>query len=270
MKDIYLDRREFELKFNPKKPTSGLISLSHPELFITDKLNYHEYPKGFQDAVPSKVSMECNLILTNPAHDGIWLVADYDNDTLGIPSGHIDREWWEMYCTNHPYNIIYLTLIDAMVRLNPLYRDSASHDPYMRLTLSTQQAFPDIRDILHYVIGRSGFDIYRPCRDDLLFYQYWVKSLEYDEYVLLRDMKMFVLKEVTIPEDRIPALQNFSNHNFIWYSRKDHYYNIRTKKNRASLFASTFKEDARVSDDGLSILDNIFQTESIFGKLDIY
>ena len=81
--DIYMSRQEFLLKFHPKTPKNGgMLPLNHPELFITDKIQTHRYPENFQQQVPSQVSFRSELLITNEAHDGLWLFVRSSHGSL--------------------------------------------------------------------------------------------------------------------------------------------------------------------------------------------
>lgn len=277
MKELYLERREFELKVNPKKSTSGLFPLKHPELFINRNMRTHLFPKGFQSQTWDNVSIECCILLTNPIHDGIWLLVDDENDTIRIPGGFVigDDGIWDMFARfDKPYHVIYRTLIERLAEGGPAtFRDSWYLDPTMFPVMACDPKQPwtlaDIQDILNYTITKFNLNIHDPAKPDELFYQYKLTGSD-NETVTLQHIRIYLLKEVTLPIGPIVALTNYRNSNLIWYSRKDHYYNLREKTSRKGLFTSTYDVDIRTCDDGVCILDDIFRTEPVFGKLDIY
>ena len=197
IRDIYLDRDEFELKFHPKRPKNGrLIELNHPEAFINDKVKRHSYPVNFQRNVPGMVSFECNLLLTNPAHDGIWLFMDNDNDRIMIPGGYIQEEDWE-YAHKNPYYVIYSTLVRTMRDIHPLFRDTAAVDPI--LTFIRNPSLSELKDLLVYVVRQNRFQINNPVKPHLFYYQYWLSKSDDRQYIPLESMKIYLLLEISEP-----------------------------------------------------------------------
>ena len=73
-----------------------------------------------------------------------------------------------------------------------------------------------------------------------------------------------------MPDFVTPTLCNYINNQSVWYSRKDHLYNVKPKIDRRSLFSTPYENDVRVTPEGFSLLDKILSTESLFGKINIY
>lgn len=273
IREVYQDRKEFELKFMPERPKKpGLLSLENPERFITDHhIKRWGYSPGFQDSVPSKISFECNLLLTNPFHDGIWLYMDNEHRGIEIPGSCITEEDWE-YVNTNPYYVIMEALIRTMRDLDESYRNQALIDPILSM-MEKPSTLAELEDLLHFVTGRVGFKVHNPEKHPLLYYQYWLYPSWSKKPIELDRFKIYALLEVSEPKFQIPAFENYTSNGFLWYSRRDHKYNRSMsggRNCRKVTFQSTYRSDIRISDSGVDILDNIFSTESIFGKLDIY
>lgn len=267
--NIYMDRTEFLLKFHPRAHrTSGMLPLVHPDLFITDKIQTHRYPENFQKEIPNQISFKSELLITNEAHDGLWLFIDDNNKRTSFFGGYITPEDWK-YCHTNPYYVMFSTLIRAMVEAHPICRESVSFDPFLQM--SVEPTAREFVDMLCYLLRQFGLEVSTNCTM-LNFYQYWMYPIGCNEKRCLDSMRIYTLMEVKEPLGKIPALSGYTNQggNLVWYSRRDHMLNLKEKASRESLFDARYPDDLRVTDSGLDILDNIFRNESIFGKLNIY
>ena len=247
MRDIYINRMELGLKANPKE-VPLLTELRNPELFINPGLKIRKYPQDYSSYMdPSISGIICKLLLVNKARDGIWLTIETDKDKVSIPGGHVNEFEWDHYVTL-PYECILNTICRELVEEHLMLRNGE----YNLYNLN-----PD--DLLIYVVSKYGFTI-NPKVNFPLYYSYDHNG----------DLIIYVVKEVDMPDYNIPALSNFIINNSIWYSKKDHMYNIKAKIDRSSLFNSPYKNDIRVSMNGIGLLDKIFSTENLFGKMNIY
>ncbi len=275
MREIYFDRKEFEQKYRPdKNPINGLCPLNHPELFITSKIHSRSYPEGFQSDVPELVSFSCNLLLTNPSHDGIWLIKNDEKNEIDIPNGYITEEDWR-YVNKNPYYVIISSLIRTLGTINPIYRNTYMTDPMV--SFIDNPTLASLRDLLFYVLGQNRFEPTNPSAPMLFYYQYWLPNAHLYEMKhlhshckRLQDFTIYIILEVKEPVDKISPFTNYSKDCYLWYSRADHKYNRMTEDNKRSAFKSTYKTDIRLTESGLDVLENIFRTETIFGKINIY
>jgi hypothetical protein len=113
---------------------------------------------------------------------------------------------------------------------------------------------------------------------DLLYYQYHLspktampRGLENEEIDFRTlPMRMFVLKEVTHPSKDVPAFINYDWDHMIWYPKREHQMNYKTTSDRRVFFRSQYKNDIRLTAEGLMCLNQIFNDENRFGKIDIY
>jgi hypothetical protein len=274
MRDIYLDRKEFELKYDPGRPSSVMKPLNHPELFINDKITrVHTFPENFKLNVPTYVCFECSLILTNCGHDGFWLVMDDDKNTIDLPGGFVTEEDWA-YASQSPYYVIYSAILRSMIASHPVLREEEPYNPLLQL--SEIPTITELSDIMNFVIRR--YDLETADMVDSLYYLYrypnyetvtpygYVSSVEEE----IPHMHIFVIREVTSPIADLPPFVRNSNGHLIWYSRYEHHLNFRTSSDRRILLSSQYENDIRVSTTGLMVLNAIFSEENQFGKLDIY
>ena len=271
-REIYLERKEFELKFQPRHPKAGLLPLEQPGLFISPDSKRHSYPVGHQDLIANQTSIECDLLVTNQFHDGIWLFVDNESDSIRFPGGCITEEDW-MQVKKGPYHVLYQCLIRSLIDIHPIIRQDAFSDPLMN-SLGEYTRLPNLKDFLNYVISRHGFKFANPGDEPVFFYQYYLyPNSDITGTVRPLDrVRIYALIEVNDPDTQLPALINYMDRRgyYVWYSRRDHKLNRSCRTDRKSMFQSTYNQDIRTSESGVDILDNIFRTEPIFGKLDIY
>lgn len=275
MREIYLKRRDFELKFNPGRASKAMLPLMNPELFINDNMTTHTFPEGFQKNVPEKVSFECSLLLTNPTHSGLWLLMNEETSTISLPGGYITEEDW-IYASQNPYYVIYSTIIHALINAHPILSKNAECDPLAQI--SNAPTLAELFDTLQYVIGQYSLDVNPHSGKDLLYYQYHLspktvmpRGLENEELDFRAlPMRIFVLKEVMHPGNDVPAFINYDWDHMIWYPKREHQMNYKTTSNRRVFFRSQYKNDIRLTAEGIICLDHIFKDENRFGKIDIY
>lgn len=266
MNEIYFDRKEFGLKGNFSVNKKGLTPLTHPEMFLTKKLQTYAYPVNFADNVPSKVRVFCGMILTDAIHDGIWLVEDDRDGSLTIPGKCITEIEWNSYMDN-PWRLIHKTFLNALKDLHPCLRDDI--DPALQDLHPWLNSNYYIGDMLTYAIHKYGveFTTETMVKDGPLYYLY--KDGIGIRSNFSTDFMIFQVWEINKPDGHIPALMSLRCGNLIWYSRQDHLYNLKERGPRNRLFGG-FKNDIRTSERGITALDSIFQTEKVFGKLSIY
>lgn len=269
MHNVYMDRSEFLLKFHPKKlRRKGMIPLNHPDLFITNRIDTHHYPENFQQEVPNQISFKSGLLMTNPAHDGLWLFQNDRNESTSFLGGYITPEDWR-YSHLNPNYVIFSALVREMIDAHPICRDSVGLHPILQI--SAKPTLAEFMDLIRYLLVQFKFDVKYPA--DLkprLYYQYWITPRGRKDMEYLDSMRIYTLVEVPYPLDKVAPLSNHTHREFIWYSRRDHKFNLEARANRKDLFQAEYSNDLRITESGLDILDDIFHNEAIFGKLDIY
>ena len=267
MNEVYFDRREFNLKGNFSVNKKGLTPLVNPEMFLTTKLQNYLYPVGFADNVPSRVRVFCGMLLTDNLHDGIWLVEDDRDGSLSIPGKCITDMEWDATMRN-PWRLIHKTFLNALKDLHPLLRDDI--DPALQGLHPWMSSNYYIGDMIMYAIHKYGveFTTESMVKDGPMYFQYKDGlGIRSDSST---DFMVFQVWEINKPDGHIPALISLRTGNLIWYSRQDHVYNLQERGHRRNRLFSGFKDDIRTSERGMELLDSIFQTETIFGKLSIY
>lgn len=267
MNEIYFDKKEFDLKGNFSVNKKGLTPLVHPEMFLTKKLRTYMYPVNFADHIPSKVRVFCGMLLTDELHDGIWLIEDDRDGSLSIPGKCIgDMEWGASYDEN-PWRMIHKAFLNALKDLHPYLRDDV--DPALQTLQPWIASNYYIGDMLTYAIHKYGveFTTESMVKDGPMYFLYKDGVGIHSNYST--DFMIFQVWEINKPDGHIPALMSLQCGNLMWYSRQDHVYNLQERGPRNRLF-SGYKDDIRTSERGVQVLDNIFQTETIFGKLSIY
>lgn len=249
MRDIYIEKRELKLKYNPKD-TNQLLPFTHPELLLNSTIKFLKLPDDYINSMNTDISsIVCKVLITNYEHDGIWLTKEDDKNKVSIPGGHVSEYELLSIKEDKPYTAIYETLLRELVEENPMLRDMMFYEG------------SNVMDDLDFVIKEYGFTSSKGSAQFPLMYSY-------------DDMRgsfiIYMVKEVDIPTYNVPPLFCEEMRNMIWYSRRDHNINKKTSMNRRNLFGSAYSNDTRLSTSGVAFLDRIFSTESIFGKLNIY
>lgn len=250
MKDIYLDRTDFEAKVQPKKENC-LTPLLHPELVFNDTIKHRFYPESIGHTAYQSTGLICKVLLTNQARDGIWLTMEDDKDKISIPGGHMSDAEWKPELLNNPTNLIYRTLTRELLEENCYVQHGME-------VYGLEQFQPD--DALNYVIGQYKLKVNTTMHYPL-FYAYYLEDV--GSYTI------YMVKEVDSPE-YVPTFSNYTQGQMIWYSKREHALNRKYKGDRMSLYHMGYGDDIRCQEEGIQILDSIFNTESLFGKLDIY
>lgn len=249
MRDIYIDKKELKLKYRPKD-TFHLLPFTHPELLFNSTTKFQKLPEGYLNSSNTDISsIVCKVLITNYEHDGIWLTKEDDKNKISIPGGHLSEIELRYIKDDQPYTAIHETMLREMVEENPALRDMIFYEGSNTL------------EDLDFVIKEYGFTSSREGRPFPLMYSY-------DD--TRGSFIIYMIKEVDNPSYNVPPLSCEEMRNMVWYSRKDHSINKKTSLNRRSLFNSKYGNDTRVTEAGVSFLDRIFMTESIFGKLNIY
>jgi hypothetical protein len=251
MKDIYIDRGEFERLFNPHHANQlQEVSLAQLSQFFNQPLNPHYYPSSNQYSNPYQTPIIVKILLTDKYHDGIWLVTEKNKDKVSIPGGHVSDEEWA-YRTD-PEDMIYRTLAreleEERVPGLPCGDDAINKplNPYM--------------DVANQLIN-YGFHIIGG--DSKFYYSYYLPNNR-------GSFTIYILKEVDYPKDYIEPYTIYEHYQMVWYTRRDHTTNFYYRGSRKELFNSPYTDDIRLIDKGIDILNLIFQTDSIFGKMSIY
>lgn len=252
MKDIYLLRDDIERYIRPKKETK-LQVLEHPEIMF-NKCEAHMFPDNIQSSFYGYSGVIVKLLLTNETHDGIWLTVEDDKEKVSIPGGHMSQLEWERY-QNDPKKAIYKTLIRELMEEHRYYR--AGMEDY------TIDKIDNIYDELHYMIKQYGFK--SSFTTFPMLYNYELESH-------LASYTIYILAETNNPESGYVTPPSYGYKQSVWYSRVDHRMNhaAYSKSHRESIFQTQYKNDIRITDRGMDILDTIFNTESVFGKWNIY
>lgn len=150
---------------------------------------------------------------------------------------------------NEPVTAIYETILKLLVDSNKMLNQNSIFNDF-----SISSRIPYILRAYHLNYVSNNFPIY---------YNFYMGDFQ-------NEIDLFVFIEVDQPETKVVPLSNYEYYNLVWYSRRDHHYNITTKKDRRSLFGNDYSIDVRREDAAIYLLDKIFNTENIFGKLDIY
>lgn len=247
MRDIYVDKQELRLKYNPKE-SDKLLEFTHPELLLNSGIKFHKYPEGYHNDDGTKISsIVCKLLLTNDAHDGIWLIKEDDKNKISIPGGHLGEAELFSISNGFPYTAIYETIIRELIEENPVLRGTHIDEN------------SNMKSNLEFVLHQYGFDL---TRSEFPFFY------SYEDF--RGSFIIYMIKEVTVPSCVIPPFYHHEFRNMVWYSRKEHSINRKTSRDRRTLFDTDYDGDIRVLDRGISLLDKIFSTENIFGKINIY
>ena len=248
MRDLFVDKQELHLLYKPKE-SRQLELFENPEFLFSGKMKFHKYPEGFSANYGSSISsVVCKLLLTNMNHDGIWLIAEDDKNKVSIPGGHIGED--VLYDIEHSYSytVVYKTLIRELIEENPIIRGTGFDDEI------------NVNAMFNFVLNRYGFNHILPTNSPLYY--------SYDDYK--GSFIIYMVKETDIPSVAVTPFTYRGFRNMIWYSRKEHSLNMKAKGDRRSLLGTDYDNDIRVVPRGLKILDRIFSTENIFGKLNIY
>lgn len=247
MRDIYVRKEEIGLRYNPKD-VNELLPFIHPELLLNSNTRFLKCPEGFNNGYDSDLSsIVCKLLLTNEYHDGIWLIREDDKRKVSIPGGHMAEDVLDDIKAGNVYTSIYETLTRELIEENPrLSNYYIGEDANIYLALLN-------------IIDQYGFSI--KDGDFPLFYAY-------DEYN--GSFTIYLIKEVSDPNHTITPFSHYGFRNMIWYSRKEHSINLKTRGDRTRLFDSEYSNDIRISSDGIDYLDRIFSTKNIFGNTNIY
>ena len=250
MRQIFIDDMEFKRIINPPKGNRSLQELTHPERLLSPNLKIHKYPEGYTlQQFDTVTPINCNILITNKEHDGIWLLDDSKNNRVIIPHKVLDEEELVDIQHNEPISAIYKTIIKALIgfnkTLNPGFYDYEGLLPLR----------------LYYILKTYGLDVVN--QDFPIYYNFYMGEFK-DE------LNLFLLVEVEEPKDNVPPLLNYEYYNLIWYTRKDLKYSLTTSRDKRQLFCSRYEDDIRTTEEGITLLEKIFKTENIFGLLDIY
>lgn len=247
MRDLFVDKDKLRLVYNPKE-SSKLEEFNHPEMMLSNKLQFHKYPEGYRNEYGSPLSsVVCKLLLTNRNHDGIWLIAEDDKNKVSIPGGHVGEDALFYISGGQPYTAIYKTIIRELMEENPILRGTRLVESF------------SIKATIEYILNQYGFNLL-PGEFPLYY--------SYDNYK--GSFIIYMIKETDIPSISISPFNYYGFRNMIWYSRKEHSINSKTKNDRRTLFETDYKDDVRITESGISLLNKVFSTESIFGKINIY
>ena len=246
MQKLYLEELEVKRLLNPRK-SDKLIYLAHPERLLAPDTLFYKYSEDYVRMPFSTVTpIICNAIVTNQNHDGIWLTNGTD---VTIPNAIMGEEMLEYIRRDQPVTAVYATIVDALSGHN----NSFVNHPFI---------YDNIPDKIIKILELTGFGNIKV-----------VVSILYG-IISPNELNLFVLIEVDTPDTKIPPLMNYSTRDFIWYSRADHVMNSNSLKrdNPVQLFMNR-RRGYDIRNDkhrGLELLDKVFNTEIIFGKLDIY
>lgn len=249
MRDIYIDKKELKLKYRPME-SDHLLYFSHPELLLNSGTRFLKCQEGYDNSHDVTCSsIICKILLTNYEHDGIWLTVEPDKNKVSIPGGHLSEYELPFIMKDQPYTAIYETIVREMIEENIMLRDTTYCDGW------------GVLDALDFVIKRYGFNPVEQQPVPLLY--------SYND--ACNEFIIYLVKEVDNPDKHIPALRCYEYKNMVWYTRQDHRMNLKMPVDRRKTVFNTFYEkDVRVMNNGVSLLDRIFCTENVFGKLNIY
>ena len=245
MRDLYLSKLNAKtyLQANPKDV--GLKPFLNLDLALPSDGKYLKYPEDYQLMPGDNVTpICCNLLLTNETHDGIWLLSNWKKGIITIPSKNINEYHLLNLECGRPESAIINTITDVIVDTD---------DPLVSAIR--------YNDGPRYILRGYGFECKYP--EELFYYNFYTE--------LETKYNIFMVIESDRPSRPIPTLSDFNIDGFIWYSKNDHQINMKNYYNKNSLFDSRgYQYDVRTDDFGVALLDQIFRTENLFGKLDIY
>lgn len=249
MRKLFMDELDIKSLVNPVMKT-GIYDLRNPERLLSPNSKIYKYPESYVIQPFDTVSpLNCNLLLLDKNHDGIWLLINNESNSLTLPGGRMNED--SLYDIGHgePVSAIYDCIIDYLIGTNPCIGDEYDY-------------ITNLNDKLDMILKAYGLKNLNE-RKYSLAYSYYNKN-QRDE------LNIYVILEVDNPSTTIEPLSCYEYYRMIWYTRKDHLYNKRTLKDRHSLFCSNYKYDIRTDSFGITILDNIFSNKKLFGNLDIY
>ena len=248
MRELYMSELEFRRLINPPLKVKGLSELKHPERLLSNDTKFYKFNEGYvRLPIDTFSPIKCNVLLTNKEHDGIWLL-DNDGEVI-IPGKIIDEEQLYEIEHNEPITTIYETILKLLVDANGKLDIGSMFNDF-----SISYKIPHILNAYNLDYISNDFPIY---------YNFYMGDFQ-------NEINLFIIMEVDQPGSEIVPLSNYECYNLIWYSRRDHQFNIKTKRDRRLLFGQMYSDDVRVRPDGIYLLDKIFNTENIFGKLNIY
>ena len=248
MRELYMSELEFKRLVNPPKNIKGLTELKHPERLLSNDSRFYKYNEGYERYYfDSSSPIICNVILTNKEHDGMWLLNK--DGRLIIPGKIMDEEQLYEIEHNEPVTAIYETILKLLVDSNKMLNQNSIFGDF------------SIPSRISYILKAYRLDYIS--NNFPIYYNFYMGDFQ-------NEIDLFVFMEVDQPESKVIPLSNYEYYDLVWYSRRDHQYNITTKKDRRSLFGNDYFVDVRREDAAIYLLDKIFNTENIFGKLDIY
>ena len=228
---IYINRRNFEVLYQPQRPKNGLLPFNHPELAFCEKTKY----KIFQEDVGNLSDyfrIKCVLLI----EDGNSIcMRNLPGYILGFMSDYMEVcgfSVYDIYRSILRTNVITLTKQVLTFPKNP-----------MELLRYSVTELEDI--IMHYCKGVDSNIYPKPFS---MYYQYYLLN-EFEKYDTLQDLIIYTLLPVKSIEiyPRLLLPKKCIEGDSICK------YNIPVEEN--------------INRD---MILNIFQTEEIFGKLRIY
>lgn len=246
MRELYLDLLEAKTYLQATPTKIGLQPFLNLDLVLPTNGKYLKYPEGYERMPLDNVTpICCNLLITNRNHDGIWLYADWKKGTIDIPRKNMGERDLSNIEYGRPEYAIMNTVMDVIDQNRDL------NEVMMRHNLG-----------IPYILDGYGFEAVEMDFDHSFFYSFYTE--------LENIYNIFYVIEVDKPMHMVPEISDFIFGDFIWYGKNDHVFNKRYY-NKMPVFDSHGCEfDVRIDDYGIALLDQIFHTEILFGKLDIY
>lgn len=243
MRDLHMDPLVLDQYIKHyTRNKNAIVPITHPEIIFHGNVFYF-HPAGEESSWG--ISVIVKAILTNPGHTGIWLAIEPNKNKLSIPGGHIAEP--DMAVDGYVGKIMDRALAREFYEElgGTIYNDGMHNYHYME-ALEYVTFILRMHEFNSTIYDRAVYVDYPSVYNTCIFY----KLIEVDE-----------------PNIATVSLNTYIHHDkFLWYSREDHWINHQTKLNRRNLFPYHFKDDIRLTEDGVQLLDKIFYNEELFGK----
>lgn len=280
---IAFDRKEFELRFHPERPKEhqGLLPLNFPEFILgLPKKNTIELSLDEFRQTPNLMSLRFGLLITNKSHKGLWLIRRRHYKAI-IPGEELIGEIFNSETIQgFDFNRLYMKSLVTFFRdeWNNYHEEHIMTDPFT--LLFGDVSYRELRDTLMLHIMKN-FGFHNMTWENKWYYQYYLDlPLVYRDHIYqtLDNIYVFQLIEVNEPED--PEIKECRKNQFIWLPSNSLQFlepikqqimsnlNLQYKVTGVQVNIPEYDIHFNMIESG--ILENIFDTQSIFGKLDIY
>jgi hypothetical protein len=267
MRKLFISENEFKMKVNPPRKSEYLEVLHSPGTLLSPTTKFLKLPDDYERTpFDSESPINCNLILTDENHDGLYLLVDEEASTIKLPGGVLREEQLDTIRRNEPVTAIFEVIVEEFGRLDP--EVLVLNEPFYESPGFNNKYFDDVSSILTYIMKGYGWVDYMI--HGIVLYNFYMSSIpKEDDVVIPNEVNLFTIISIKDYKGNIPALTEYRNNNLLWYSRRDHQYNMNNKAGW-DIFDSKYKDDIRTSYAGKILLDKILKTERLFGKSNIY